>query len=58
MYPSPVLENIVSHYRVAALLTRRVTDMVVEKKKDAVAGRVDQRLHHARSGDCHAAIPR
>ncbi len=42
MYPSPVLANIVFHYQVATLLTGRVTDMVVEKKKGTVAVHADQ----------------
>ncbi|PBK82303.1 hypothetical protein ARMGADRAFT_1038758 [Armillaria gallica] len=39
IYPSSVLANIVSHYRVAALLTRRVTNTAVEKKKDVVVSK-------------------
>ncbi len=42
IYPSPVLVNIVSHFWVVALLTGRVTNMMVEKKKGAVAVHADQ----------------
>ncbi len=58
IYPSSVLANIVSHYRVAALLMRRVTNTAVEKKKDAVGVRTDQWLHQARIRRLTRAIPR